>query len=157
MKLFLVILALSCLSCTQDKQEITATINLGDKSSIYTIVNTDTLPIFIPEEYYVIKVADSIIFEAIYKPQGDEIPPLYNSFPPPIMLALRKSAFTDSISLDDGMKDKKYNYYFRVYNQDFQSYLSEIHYKYEPYVTVFLEYENARSVLIKANKIVEHR
>ena len=154
MKFYFVLLVLSCLSCAQDKQEIAATINLGDKTCVYTIVNTDTLPIFIPEEYYyVIKIADSIIFEAIYKPQGDEIAPLIYSFPPPKMLALRKSTFTDTISLYNEMKDEKSNYYFRVYHQDFQSYLDDIHFKYEPYVTDFLEYEKVKSVLIKANKI----
>lgn len=96
--------------------------------------------------YRIRKSNDTIILEAYYKSSLID----YNKFIVPQMQLLPMgSSLEGTVNISDKLK-ADYNYFFRIFDEDPQTYMSENGINVMSELT-FIRYENSSSQLIKAN------
>lgn len=121
-------------------------ISLSGASLNYEIKNIGSEKIFIPMNYRIRKSNDTIILEAYYKSSLID----YNKFIVPQMQLLPMgSSLEGTVNISDKLK-ADYNYFFRIFDEDPQTYMSENGINVMSELT-FIRYENSSSQLIKAN------
>lgn len=121
---------------------------MGEKI-YYQISNNGNKSAFIPIKFTVIESGDSLIFGVLSKSDIDGLVS-YNAFMPPLMQELKKNyVVEDSIEISDNYKKRNYSFYFRIFNQDYISYIGKEN-KYNSYVTDFISFEKKKSYLVKA-------
>jgi hypothetical protein len=139
-------------SCTEqtkpEKLSAYVSINNPSKYIEYKVVNKSPDSVFIPERFFPRINNDSILFEAYEK--SDLIH--YNQFMiPKVRIIAPDSSINGGFSINylDSVTINNSNYYFRVFDEDFNTYLQNK--KMETYSEkIFLNFEKEHSLIVAA-------
>ena len=139
-------------SCTEqtklEKYSAYVSINNSSKYIEYKVVNNSQNGVFIPETFFLMINKDSILFEAYDK--SDLIH--YNQFMIPKMRIISPdSSINGGFSIDylDSLTINKSNYYLRIFDEDFKTFLQKK--KIETYSEkTFLNFEKEHSLIVAA-------
>jgi hypothetical protein len=123
------------------------------RATCQRVTNKKNTPIYVPVRYLLRLSEDSVIMEAIYKPDKNQVKMSYNAFVPPEMkrINITSSLLTRmslSKTLNRTLKISKYKFFFRVYYRDDRLLLENK--EHESSESEFLDFEKKNSILIGA-------